>query len=158
MNHTYIDRIVTKHFGIKDNLHSFNKKDAAIKARHAAMLLCSEVLNYSLHRIRKAYQRKSHSGIHSNLNAARNLYDTDSDFRSKYTAAKEEAVKLKQDWVLIKQRYNLHYRLRCKGVQINTKERMVSIEFNQEHMIADAHQLRNLLEQHNYSIQYAIFT
>lgn len=158
MNHTYIDRIIARHFGIKENLHSRDKKTASIKARHAAMLLCSQVLGYSLHRIRRAYGRKSHSGIHHNLKVASNLYDTDRAFRAQYDAARAEAEAQLRAWKPTKQRYNLHYRLRQKGIQVNTKERMISIETNQESLIADAGQLRSLLEKHNYSIQYAIFS
>lgn len=156
MNHRYINRIIRKHFGIFEHLDTYNLKTQAVKARFAAMLLCSEELGYSLHRIRRAYGRKSHSGVHHALRMARNLYETDKAFRLKLDAARGDVIKTKESFRQAKQRYNLHYRLRQKGVHVNTAERMISITPDQEDLIRSTGQPRNLIDKHHYLIQYSL--
>jgi hypothetical protein len=157
MNHTNINRIIYKHFGIKRNLTSFSLKTIAVKARFAAMLLCSEELGYSLHQIRRAYKRKSHSSIHHALVTARNLCETDKKYRQQVALARADVRYMKTELKRRKQRYNLHYRLRQKGVTVNTPDRMISITPEQEMLITASDQPQKLLSKHNYLIQYQIF-
>ena len=156
MNHTYINRIVFKHFGIKENLNTYTRLTIAVKARFAAMLLCKEELGYTLMKIKKAYNRKSHSSVHNAIVTAHNLIDTDPQYNANVSAARAEVKRTIIEFRKAKQRYNLHYRLRQKGIKVDSQERLISIETNQENLIADAQQLRSLLEKHNYLIQYSI--
>jgi hypothetical protein len=156
MTHTDINRIIYKHFGIFKHLNSYSLKQIAVNARFAAMLLCNEELGYSLHRIRRAYNRKSHSGVHHAITTCRNLCETDKAYRAKVEASRADVLRMKIELKHRKQRYNLHYRLRQKGIIVNTSDRMISLKPDQESLITTGNQPQRLIKQHNYLIQYTL--
>ncbi len=157
MNHHDINRITARHW--KTRVQEINRKtriNQVLFPRLAAMLLCRQVLNMTLHQIRRAYSKKAVSTIYQVLQSACNLYDTDKHFRSRYDAAKAEAIRLLPVFRSRRQRYNLHYRIRQKEFVVNNKHKAISITQEQEHDLIEDPQLRRLLKEHNYSVQYSI--
>jgi len=156
MTHKEIDKIICRHFGTTIKaIHSKSHAEESTLPRCAAMLLCREVLAYKYYRIQEAYNKRSHATISNALKTARNMIATDLIFRACYNVAHREAMELLPQLTKAKQRYNLHYRLREKKVNIITKHKTVSILPDQEAVIREL-QLSRLLSKHNYSIQYAI--
>lgn len=54
-----------------------------------------------------------------------------------------------------KKRYNLTYRLRCKGYEIDTKRRKVVIPFTEERLtkMLTNDQVRTLINEFNYALE-----
>lgn len=157
MNHHDIDRIVARYFKVNPaKMHSHNQQDFILLARAAAIRLNHDLLKYSFNRLCRLYDRKSHNTAGNAYRNACKMYDTDKKFKSKYDRAHDDAVNFLEKWGPKKQRYNLHYRLREKEIHVSTKTRTVSISADQEPLISGSKQLKKLLKQHHYSVQYAI--
>jgi hypothetical protein len=157
MNYQDIDRIVARHFGVKQKfIHKNAQFDAVIKVRAAAIRLNHDVVGYSFNRLSKIYHKRSHNTAGNAYRTACNLYDTDKDFHQLYDAAHADAIRFFEAWKPRKQCYNLHYRLRKKQIRVETRSRTVSITPEQEQLISGSKQIRSLLKKHSYSVQYAI--
>jgi hypothetical protein len=157
MNHQDINRIVSRHFGIRSrDINLPTRKDEILFPRLAAMLLCRQVLKMTLHQIRKAYGKRAVSTIHGALASAGNIYGSRKQFRIRFDAAHAEAITLLPEFRERRQRYNLHYRIRQKKFRVTTPHKTISITHSQEQDLNQDPQLRRLLKEHNYSVQYAI--
>jgi len=152
-----INRIVARHWSIRSrDITLPTRRDEILFPRLAAMLLCRRLLKMTMHQIRKAYGKRAVSTIHQVLISASNLYDTDKRFRMLFDAAHAEAVLLFPELKQRRQQYNLHYRLRQKNFMITTSLKTVSITQNDEQELNKDIQLRKLLRDHNYCVQYSI--
>jgi len=157
MTHKEINQIVARNFGCTiAEITSASQQTRIAVPRAAAMLLCRRLLRYKYRQLQKAYNKRAHSTINNAINTAKNLYATDSDFRTRFDAAHKQAIELLPAFRQNKQRYNLHYRLRQKKVKVAAKSRTVSIRADQEAIIRQNNQLASLLSKHNYSVQYSI--
>lgn len=157
MNHTDINRIVARHWGIRSrDINLPTRKNEILFPRLAAMLLCRRLLKMTMHQIRKAYAKRAVSTIHQVLDSASNLYDTHKQFRTRFDATHAEAIELMPEFRERRQRYNLHYRIRQKKFRVTTPSKTISITHSQEQDLNQDPQLRRLLKEHNYSVQYSI--
>ena len=157
MNYHDVHRIVARCFGLKvKELMSHSQSDQIIKVRSAAIRINHDLLKYSFNRLKRIYGKRSHNTIGNAYRNSCDLYDTDKLYRDLYDKAHAEAVIFLHSWKPRKQRYNLHYRLREKNLPVDSKHRTVSINPEQESLITASGQLKKLLKQHNYSVQYSI--
>jgi len=157
MKYHDVHRIVARSFGMKvKELMSHSQSDQIIKVRSAAIRINHDLLKYSFNRLKRIYGKRSHNTIGNAYRNSCDLYDTDKQYRDLYDKAHAEALVFMNSWAPRKQRYNLHYRLREKNMPVDCKHRTVSINPDQESLITGSGQLRKLLKQHNYSVQYSI--
>jgi DNA-binding transcriptional ArsR family regulator len=156
MTYHDIDRIVARHFNVTVcELRSKSLKERIVLARDASMLLCHEILKASSNRLCRWYDKRSHSTTLRALKVAGNMRDTDKLYRARIVAADQDCREFFTRWPDRKQRFNLHYRVRAKGMILNTKTKTVSITEDQARILEDG-QLKKLLIKHNYAIQYSI--
>ena len=156
MTYHDIDRIVARHFGVTvQEIHQDRKPDRIIYARSAAMYLCNRILKTSSKRLCKFYDKASHSTTLNALKTARDLMFSDPAYREKLLKSENECLEFQKAWPLLKQRYNLHYRVRSKGLVLDSKSKTVSITEDQIRILEHT-QMQKLLHKHNYSIQFAI--
>ena len=169
MTHLDINIIVARHFGTTPELlvHSF--KDVDANARIFAYLLCHEVLQISSNKLARIYGKHQHTTPMRGLRTAKGLIETNETLRNMYKAALVEAQAMYKLSVLqdkaklnallekknIKQIYNLNHRVREKGISVRTRSRTLSINESQLTEIQDT-QLKKLLENHNYAIQFKL--
>jgi len=157
MNYHDVDRLVARNFKIKVHLiHSSSHEKHIILARAAAIKINRDLLRLSFVKLSKIYNKRSHNTSSHSYKVANDSIDTDKDFRAKYTKALEEAMTFKATWKPRKQKYNLHYRLREKEIQVETKSRTISIRPDQEKLITGSSQLKKIIKSHNYQVQYSI--
>jgi len=157
MNSRDIDRIVSKNFGISTKLiHSSSHEDKIVMARAAAISLCRKYLGYPFTRLSKIYHKRSHNTSRDAVRNVENLIATNKAFAHRYGIACAQVEYAMDEWKTRKQRYNLHYRLRQKNIPVEPKNQTISISPDQEKLILNSRQLKKLLKQHNYSIQYSI--
>lgn len=157
MNSRDIDRIVSKNFGVSTKLiHSASHEDRIVMARAAAIALCRKYLSYPFTRLSKIYQKRSHNTSRDAVRNVENLIATNKAFAHRYQIACAQVEYALDEWKTRKQRYNLHYRLRQKDIPVEPKNQTISIRPDQEVMITKSTQLKRLLKQHNYSIQFSI--
>jgi hypothetical protein len=157
MNYHDVHRIVARCFGLKvKELMSHSQSDQIIKVRSAAIRINHDLLKYSFNRLKRIYGKRSHNTIGNAYRNSCDLYDTDKQYRDLYDKAHAEAVIFINSWKPRKQLYNLHYRLREKELRVDSKHRIVSINPDKESLITASGQLKKLLKQHNYSVQYSL--
>ena len=157
MNYHDVHRIVARCFGLKvKELMSHSQSDQIIKVRSAAIRINHDLLKYSFNRLKRIYGKRSHNTIGNAYRNSCDLYDTDKLYRDLYDKAHAEAVNFLAAWKPRKQLYNLHYRLREKKLRVDSKHRIVSINPDKESLITASGQLKKLLKQHNYSVQYSL--
>ena len=152
----HINKIVAKEFNITSKqLMSKNMKKNIATARHVSMWFCHRELGWSSLVLCREFHKLSHSTTLGSLKRAQNIMDTEPAFRLKILNIEagiiQKKVLLQED----KQRYNLNYRLREKELRINTQQKTVSLIAEDEYKI-DSGQLKKLLKNHGYSIQYSI--
>ena len=169
MNYLDINIIVARHFGTTPELLMCSMKDIDANARLFAYLLCQEVLKLSSNKLAKLYGKHQHTTPMRGLLTAKNLLDTNPIEAKKYYAALAEAQAMYKLWLMqekatlnamleqkqLKQIYNLNHRVREKGISVRTRSRTLSINESQLTEIQDT-QLKKLLENHNYAIQFSI--
>ena len=156
MNFKDVNRIVARAFGINEQkIMSPIKKKDTILARSAAMLITHEVLRASSYRLCHYYKKKSHSTTLHAMTLARNMIDTDKTYRNNYYQALQKCIDFREKWPDRKQRFNLHYRVRAKGMILDTKTKTVSVTQEQARILEDS-QLKILLQKHKYAIQFSI--
>ena len=152
-----IDRITARVFGITSKqLRSLSMKRKITDARGVAMFMCNKYIHASSNDLCRIYGKKSHSTTLNSLSRVNGHIDTDKIFRNKIDEIHKlisESIPHRKE---IKQIYNLHYRIRQKGLTVDSKKRTVSLPPDEERKI-EIGQLKKLLSQHNYIIQYSIF-
>lgn len=152
-----IDRITARVFGITSSqLRSPSEKRIIAEARHVAMYMCSKHINASSYDLCRLYDKKSHSTTLRSIHLVDDLIETDKVFRVKIEEIHQLIINTTPTRKETKQRYNLNYRIRQKGLKVDIKNRTVSLTPDEESKI-EIGQLKKLLSQHNYIIQYSIF-
>jgi len=157
MNQYHIDRIVSQVYNISvATLRMKSQRQTVILPRMTAMLLCHELLGHNWNRLKRNYGKLSHDTTRHAVLTARDLIETNRLFRDNYNLAlariKSQLPALRSD----QQRYDLNYRLRSKQLQVNTRNRSVSITASNEQQITQNKRMMRMLSKHRYSIQYAI--
>jgi hypothetical protein len=157
INAHHIDRTVASYFGMSvARLHAKTKKEEVVLARMMAMLLCHELLGHNWNRLKKYYGKRSHATVRAAVLTARDMIDTNSLFRERYNTAKAECIALKPTLRTRQRRYNMHHSLKCKNIHVNAHNRTISIGIHQDHIIIENKNMRRLINENNYIIQYAI--
>lgn len=157
MKKYHIDRIVAPLFGVSvARMHQKTQKEPVIFARMLAMLLCHELLGHNWNRLRRAYNKQSHSTVRHAVITARNMVETNSLFREKYNTALAECRALSPLIKRDQRRYNMHFNLRAKSISVDARQRTISIGQHQENFISENKSLRRFITKNNYAIQYAI--
>lgn len=152
-----IDRITARVFGITSKqLRSPSVKRKITEARFVAMFMCNKYIHASSNDLCRIYGKKSHSTTLNSLSRVNGLIETDKVFQSKINEIHKLISESTPHRKEIKQVYNLHYRLRQKGLTVDPKKRTVSLPPDEESKI-EIGQLKKLLSLHNYIIQYSIF-
>ena len=152
-----IDRITARVMGITPSqLRSTSRKHKITDARGVAMFMCNHYINASSNNLCRLYGKKSHSTTLNSLRRVNGLIDTDPAFRDKIDEIHKLISESTPHRKEIKQVYNLHYRLRQKGLTVDPKKRTVSLPPDEEKKI-EFGQLKKLLSNHKYIIQYSIF-
>lgn len=68
-----------------------------------------------------------------------------------------EAYSRENDYGNMRQRYNMHFKLRSNNFYVNASTRSVSVTEMQSAAIKNNKQLMRQLSRHNYTVQYSIF-
>lgn len=151
-----VNKIVAKQFRISPKMiMSNNTTRPASEARHIAMWICKHYLDYSSNDLMQFYNKRNHSTPLNSIHRCQDLMDTDKAFRARVQLIEEKVMEKIDDLKEVKQRYNLHYRLREKDLRVNTKSKTVSLKPGEEDKIQNC-QLSKLLKKHHYSVQYSI--
>jgi hypothetical protein len=152
----YIDRIVSQITGVSVELiHTDGGPREVCDARNLAMLKCKQFAGMGSVKLRKYYGKDSHTTILSDLKSARNQIETNTGARL-YAADVDCRVELLMKKRLEKKQcYNLHYRIRQKGLLLDMKSKTVSIHPDRR-LELEKGQLMKLIKQHGYSVQYSI--
>ena len=158
MKYSSVIEIVSKEFSVSpEMIFRDSLKRASTVPRCAAVLLFRDELKLSLHNIRRLFHKKSHTTILDAARTARNLIETDKNFRRIYAYCLfdlHKAIELQQ---LNKQRYNLNYRLRKKQVRVDGVNRQLILPPSECPKIQSDRQFKQLLSKHRYSVQYSLF-
>jgi hypothetical protein len=158
MSASFINSIVAMQFGLKTaELHTRCNAERFTIPRMSAMMICRSELGFSYPRLCRVFGKKSHTTTRYAVVTGQSLYNSDPDFKKKHDRALAQVRKLMPTLKVKKQRYNLHYRLREKGINVKTKDHSVGITNSQETIISNDLQLIHLLTKHNYIIQYQMF-
>jgi chromosomal replication initiation ATPase DnaA len=97
-----VNRIVARRFGVNvSDILNHNHTPAATDARRACFHICYFYLEWSLHRIRAAYQRKSVSSVHDLIKSATDLKTTDPEFAEKLNQCWDQAIEMCPDYNVV---------------------------------------------------------
>jgi hypothetical protein len=153
----HIDNIVSEITGVSVKLiHSHRGSDPVCDARNMAMLKCKQWLKTSNVKLTKQYGKDSRGTIISDLKTARDMIETDKEYREKSedidkkVRAKIAELKTRQ------QLYDLHYRLRKMGIPVIVRYKTISVDSQYREKIEKSRTMK-LIKQHGYVIQYSIF-
>ncbi|HNX87731.1 MAG TPA: helix-turn-helix domain-containing protein [Paludibacteraceae bacterium] len=156
MTHYDIDKIVARRFGITvRRLTTGTDRRKATIARAMAVMLCYDVLKLSTLKLKKIYGKQAHSTIIENIQTARNLAETNRGYRTILDACRHEIEMKSSRSKIRKQCYNLHYRIREKGIRIDSKQKTISVTEGEMIKISDR-QTRRLIDRYHYSIQLSL--
>jgi chromosomal replication initiator protein len=93
-----IQEVTARHWGVtSEGLRSKARHKTLTIPRQAAMLLCRELLGLHLTDIGAAFGSRDHSTVIHSLDRAADLFQTDSQFRTRFSAAKSELLVLTRD-------------------------------------------------------------
>jgi len=155
-----IDKIVCLVFRVKRrNLRRKTHLPAANDARNAAMYFYKEVLKLSTLKIARAFNRKSHTTIMSDIKRAKNLIETDPLYRAKIELAKMMIdQELNKAIPVRKKQYNTKQRLLSAGVVITTKKKQISLtpQKLEEMGKTDKKRLQCLNSEYGFTVQLSL--
>jgi hypothetical protein len=151
-----IDKIISQVTGISiEQIHSASQKQTVCDARNLAMLKCKEQLRLSTIKLRKLYEKDSHTTILSDLKSAKNLIETN-PLASERAAKVEKLIQERKELLLVrKQHYNLCYRIRQKGLILDRKRKILSIHPDRQEELKKVPFVK-LIKIYGYSVQYSI--
>lgn len=151
-----VNRVVARHFRISyEMIMKGNDKKRSVPARAAAMLLCRDLLKLSSLKQRKVYGKNAWSTILHNWKLASDLTETDPRYRKHLEDARNELMALQQRQRDRKQEYNLHFRVRKKGIRVQAKDRTIICTEEQAAGLSDR-QTMKLIRKHKYAIQLSL--
>jgi len=151
-----IDQIVCDIYGITlEKMYSKSHKRLISDARKTAMYYRHFYLKESSLKLARAFGKKTHTTILFALKNCRDWSKTSPEFRDKFERIGswiEIQIQTENHFRTIKQRYNMNYRMRRKGFNINYKSRTLILPAGMD--IEKNQQTR--LSHLGYAIQFSL--
>jgi len=150
----HIDKIICRVTGITMvQLHSDSQKRPITDARNLAMLKGKEYLKLSSLKLMKYYNKDSHTTILGDLKSAKNLIETNKRAHARAEQV-DEFIRKKISYLKILQKQkNMHYRIRRKGIKVNSKAKTISIPPDR---VPELKRSMGIIKDLGYVIQYSI--
>lgn len=152
-----IDTVVSLVFNVKvSDIHSSSIKREVVDARMSAMYLQKELLGRSFPKIAAYFNKKSHSTVINAHQAIEALIDTNSTFKAKIALCLKRFSAYTLDKT--KQKYNLHFLLKKKGIEVSCKNQTIYMAPFIYDGLSGRKKLHvtRLMKLHNYSLQLVI--
>ncbi len=153
-----VDRVVALVYEVKiSDIHHNSTARKNAEPRMVSMYIQHKVLGISHPRIcRYFHKRSSHSTSIAAIQTIAGLICTEIKVRKRVN----ECIEMYQNYEVskIKQRYNLHYRIRQSGVQVSAPNRTIYCTHH-EYMALEGtlrERINRLTKKHHYSIQLTI--
>lgn len=157
-NQLRVDRVVALVYGVKiSDIHHNSTARRNAEPRMVSMYIQHEILGISHPRICRYFHKRSKHAI--SIYAVQTISGLIVT-QKKVSDRVKECIELYQNYEVskVKQRYNLHYRIRQSGIQVSGPNRTVYISWEDYNELEGTlrERINRLAKTHHYSLQLTI--
>lgn len=157
INQRRVDRVVALVYGVKiSDIHHNSPARKNAEPRMVSMYIQHEILKISHPRICRYFHKRTHAtSINAKITIS-NLMLTEKKVKMRVN----KCIELYENYEVskVKQRYNLHHRIRQSGVNVSGPNRTVYISFEEYCTLEGTlkERINRLQKKHHYSLQLTI--